>query len=235
MVRLEPDIGHFILENLFNFMAIVFLHKVVEEVYRSPAENAAKQRAEKQAKQDVDNAILQMRREFEDHPVTRELDGGIGASNISKTLLGKSGPQNLFSFIGFEGGSDPLQPIRRMFEDPDSMGIKVKYLRKSYKSGSLSITYSFEVTKPKIPESVLKEASIPWAKGWSWIDKIETGIPGFAYFLSRFGQKNSRSGGGIQIGEDKVPLRSSQFNPPENGYLKAIFKTFMDKVKAANY
>lgn len=231
MDHLELDIGHFTSQDLFNFMAIVFLQKVVEEVYRSPAENAAKRRAEKQLKTDIDNAILQMRKEFEDHPITKELDGGIGASNISKTLLGKSGPQNLFSFIGFEGGSDPIQPIREMFENPDSMGIKFRYLRKSYKSGSLSITYSFEVTKPKIPNSVLTATSVPWAKGWSWLDKIETGIPGFAYFLSKFGQKNSRSGGGIQSSKENAPLRSSQFIPPENGYLKAILKTFMEKVK----
>lgn len=234
MAHLELAIGHFTLEDLFDFMANFILDKIVEQVYRSPKEQAAKNRALKQANIDVENAIEEMRQEFENHPVTKELDGGVTATNISRTLLGKKGPQNLYAFIGFRKGTDPLEPIRKMFADPELMRTKVEFLRKDYQRGSLTITYVFKVKKPIIPSSVLKQTAVPWGEGWSWVEKIETDIPGFAYFLSKFGEKTSRSGGGVQVDEDEEePLRSSEFKPPRNGYLISIFKTFTQKVKSA--
>ena len=43
---------------------------------------------------------------FDSHPVTREIRGGANSSNISGTM--HSG--NLFGFIGFPAGSDPISP-----------------------------------------------------------------------------------------------------------------------------
>ena len=37
-------------------------------------------------------------RDFNEHPVTREIEGGVSAGNVSGTLAGYG---NLFSFIGF--------------------------------------------------------------------------------------------------------------------------------------
>ena len=46
-------------------------------------------------------------------PVTRELLAGPQARNISGTLGGYG---NLFTFIGFESGSDPISPIVSLLE-----------------------------------------------------------------------------------------------------------------------
>ena len=46
--------------------------------------------------------------EFLNHPISLELKGGISANNISGTL---GGVTNLFSFIGFDSGDDPIDPI----------------------------------------------------------------------------------------------------------------------------
>ena len=54
--------------------------------------------------------------EFESHPVTVEISGGVNAKNSSGTLGGKG---NLFRFIGFEAGSDPISPIS-LIEAPTS-------------------------------------------------------------------------------------------------------------------
>lgn len=55
----------------------------------------------------------QMIREFLNHPVTKEIKGGPTADNISGTLGGNG---NLFSYIGFEEGSDPIDPILNEFQ-----------------------------------------------------------------------------------------------------------------------
>ncbi len=46
--------------------------------------------------------------EFNNHPITQEIKGGISANNISGTL---NGITNLYSFIGFDEGTDPIKPI----------------------------------------------------------------------------------------------------------------------------
>ena len=53
----------------------------------------------------------QMIAEFQGHPVTREIQGGINSDNISGTL---NGITNLYSFIGFEDGADPTEVIEDM-------------------------------------------------------------------------------------------------------------------------
>ena len=52
--------------------------------------------------------------EFMNHPVTREILGGPNASNESGTLDGYG---NLFSFIGFNEGEDPIEIILDLLND----------------------------------------------------------------------------------------------------------------------
>ena len=47
--------------------------------------------------------------DFENHPLTRELSGGSEGSNITGTMS----KGNVFSFIGFESGYDPVNPISK--------------------------------------------------------------------------------------------------------------------------
>ena len=54
-----------------------------------------------------------MIQEFLNHNVTKEINLGPNAENISGTL---SGYGNLFSFIGFEKGDDPIKPILDILE-----------------------------------------------------------------------------------------------------------------------
>jgi len=49
--------------------------------------------------------------EFNAHPVTKEIEAGPTASNSSGTLGGYG---NLFSFIGFRSGSQPVAPLREL-------------------------------------------------------------------------------------------------------------------------
>jgi hypothetical protein len=120
--------------------------------------------------------------EFENHPVTLEIAGGIAASNISGTL---GGITNLFSFIGFDSGTDPLEPIRDLLN------------RSSYRivetGGSGSSTIIFDIPTAK---DIFKVTPMPWALGRSWAKGIESGISGLGYYVKQI--KNSRSGLGVQ-------------------------------------
>ena len=55
--------------------------------------------------------------EFESHPVTKELEMGPDAYNVSGTT---NGIGNLYSFIGFPQGANPVDPVRKLM-----MGIKI--------------------------------------------------------------------------------------------------------------
>jgi hypothetical protein len=236
MVLWVLDIGHFILialYNLFNDMAQVYLYKIIEEINKSNARRVIDSAAREKANEIVDEAVDRMRKDFENHPVTKELGGGIDASNISKTLRGGSEPENLYSFIGFEAETDAVQPVREMFYNPESMGIKPTLDSKPYLyKNQPKISYQFKVDYPQVPKNVISETKIPWMKSISWVTQIEDYIPGFKNFLGGDSFKTSRSGGGIQV---KGEVRRAEFKAPKNGYLSGIFDKFMGYVRSTKY
>lgn len=205
-------------------MATIFMKKITERIYKQSTSNKLDKALKARADLLLENATIAMQRDFEEHPVTREIDGGIGSANISNTLGGGSAPKNLFSFIGFDGGSDPLNPIRKRLYSDKQGGITMVKIGQDTRG--TSIRYQFKVSAPF--EQIYKETPIPWAKGLSWAEKIETDIPGFSKFLPAYGLKNSRSGGGVQLEND---VRSESFTPPEGGYLKGIFEKFVERIK----
>lgn len=205
-------------------MATIFMKKITERIYKQPTSDKLDKAIKARAELILENATIAMQRDFEEHPVTREIDGGIGAANISGTLGGGSAPKNLFSFIGFDGGSDPLTPIRKRLY-PDKQG-GITMTKVGQDTRGTMMRYQFKVSAPF--EQIYKETPIPWATGLSWAEKIETEIPGFAKFLPAYGLKNSRSGGGVQLEND---VRSGSFTPPEGGYLKGIFARFVERIR----
>lgn len=120
--------------------------------------------------------------QFESHPVTQEIAGGIASSNISGTL---GGITNLYSFIGFDAGTDPLEPIRALL------------YQSSYRiidsGSSFETTVIFDTPTAK---DIFKVTPMPWAVGRSWAKGIESGISGLGYYVKKI--KNSRSGLGVQ-------------------------------------
>lgn len=193
--------------------------------------------AEQRANEVFEDAVIGMQIDFEEHLVTREIDGGVGANNISQTLGGGRAPKNLYSFIGFSAADrvSPLDPIRDAL-NPDSavgkvIGPKMRYVKKEVANGNAR--FKFEVAAPN-KAAVYKATPMPWATGWSWAQKIETRIPGFAHFLARLMGKPSQSGGGIQAKDRQgnlVEVRTEDYTPPEGGYLTGIFDRFTERVR----
>lgn len=133
----------------------------------------------------IKNEIIE---EFENHPVTQEIEGGITAANISNTL---DGITNLYSFIGFESGDNPLDPIREQLKK-----INLRYTINS--KGELIFTVEFPTAK-----DIFKVTPMPWATGRSWAQGIEVGISGLGYYIKS--TINSRSGLGVQ---SQKPVRN---------------------------
>jgi len=150
--------------------------------------------------------------EFNEHPVTRELEAGPNSSNESGTLRNKG---NLFSFIGFPEGYDPIGPVRNLLQKIELSSAK------AVRSGP---NMSFKVNMPTQNEfeSVTK---MPWESGRSWLYDIERAISGLGQYL--FGQfKNSRSGTGMQLNKN---VTSNTFTPVK--YFGTMLQKFTQKLK----
>jgi hypothetical protein len=145
--------------------------------------------------------------EFLNHPVTKEIEMGINAKNISGTLGGGSG--NLFSFIGFDAGYDPIEPIEEVLLRTDFKLVKVTKRE-----------IEFSVMMPE-PRDIFAVTPMPWASGRSWAKGIETGISGLGYYLLK-STDGSRSGLGIQ--SPRKVRKKSRFKNTQ--YITAFIKKY---------
>ena len=155
------------------------------------------------------DAQNQMVQAYEEDPVTVEIDGGVSSSNSSSTLGGKG---NLFSFIGFEEGSDPTQPVKQLLRN------KINFSVKALTNGNFKI----EIAAPT-KETLYSISPIPWNPGRSWLDGIEKGISGLGSYVYR-DSPTSRSGKGIQT---KTNLGGRFSN---RSYMSTILKEFQKNV-----
>ena len=126
-----------------------------------------------------------MIREFLNHPVTEEIINGPEASNTSGTLNGYG---NLFSYIGFYDGDEPIKSILEEFEKSTIIF-----------SGLIEGGASWKIYIPD-KQDIWDASPMPWAVGRSWAKGIETGISGVGYYLysERKNLQTSRSGPAIQ-------------------------------------
>lgn len=138
--------------------------------------------------QRIYDAQEQMVEDFEDHPVTQEIEAGNSAEN-SSGLLGGYG--NLFSFIGFDEGSDPIGPLAQIFRRKIPFSVR-----------GINGLGKFNVTiQAPSKQEIYDVGQVDWMGGRSWLDGIEKGIAGLNRYLydEDYGFDNSRSGTGIQV------------------------------------
>lgn len=211
-------------------MAIVHMDKIVQKVYEARNEAGLRKIATARAEERFDKAVEGLKADFEEHPVTQELDRGIGSPNLSETLRGGDAPENLYSFIGFPAGSNPTDEVRDRLDPEHPDGPKMRYRGKEQRG--TTIRYQFIAQEPD-REAIWKNTPLPWAPGMSWAQKIEGVIPGFNAFIDRFMGDPSRSGGGVQA---KNPdgsireIRQGSYSRPAGGYLQTMFRRFLRRV-----
>jgi len=164
----------------------------------------------------VEKSKEEMIRQYENHPITKEIENGPEASNISNTLGGQG---NLFSYIGFEENSNPTESVKEVLKSSVRVDNKPNI---SISNKNLKI--NFPISGPTI-EEIESVSPMPFEGGKSWVRGIEKGISGFSYYVFRKFIKNSRSSTGIQ---SESEARSGSFRPTP--YMKEILKKFYSKV-----
>ena len=148
--------------------------------------------------------------DFNNHPVTQEIESGPNGKNTSNTL---NGIGNLFSYIGFFASQTPTQELRALLEKSFSFR-----KRTANKNGS-----KFIVTYPDI-ETIKKSTPMPWEGGRSWVSGIEKGISGFGFYLyKKF--IDGRSGEALQSANK---VRGSSFKRVR--YMSEIIKKFVNNM-----
>ena len=153
--------------------------------------------------------------EFMNHPITQEIQGGISATNSSNTL---GGITNLYSFIGFDEGTDPIRPIEEL--------LKKSNYRILFNNRSVEATVIFDIPTAA---QIFEITPMPWATGRSWARGIETGISGLGYYLKK--TKNSRSGLGVQSTNQQI---RSGVMFKNSKYISDLINRFNKELKQLN-
>jgi hypothetical protein len=180
----------------------------VQQVLNRQVGKAVRVDFEKKVKQDFAAIKNQLINEFLNHPVTKEIKNGPTASNISNTLNGVS---NLFAFIGFEDGDDPIAPIINILQS-----VEITFV------GEIPMGCKFSINMPT-PQDIFAVTPMPWASGRSWAQGVEKGISGLGYLLRRKSSK-SRSGEAIQ---SSVKIRGGSFKNTQ--YVSALINKYSKK------
>jgi hypothetical protein len=187
--------------------AIINFKSIQKKVFAS---EAYKKKAGQAARRKARNFFIPRKKKFMAkfyaHPVSREVSGGPDASNTSGVIIGEG---NLFSFIGFEKGSRPVETLGEFLDSFISM----EYVKYDQKLGE----WYFRIKLPS-QKDVLPVSKIPWQQGASWAFEIEKGIAGIGHYLHTDSVR-SRSGGGLQT---KKKTRPSA--PTRTKYLNQMVK-----------
>ena len=144
-------------------------------------------------------------KEFDDHDVTQELlnpeDG-----NKSKTLGGYG---DLFGFIGFEAGYDPISPVKLTLESKikfESTNLSILYPRNvkgQFATGKRTKVISISYRVPDLNDFSKSAKFQGWNGNRNWIKGIERGISGVSYYAD---YPRGRSERGLQL---RGPIKNS--------------------------
>jgi len=174
-------------------------------------ESSFKQEVRQVAQREFDPIYKQFLSNFDSHPVTMEIKGGTSATNISKTL---GGIGNLFTYIGFAEGSDPIKNLRDL----------LKFYNIQYHNRKNYISIQIEVPTK---EEVFIATPMPWATGRSWARGIERGISGLGQYLVK-SKRMGRSRSGYAI-ETQAPIRGGRFS--NTSYISSLLKDYYKNIK----
>ena len=185
----------------------------VQNALKRQAPKLLRRDFEKETRKQFKKLKNEMIKDFLTDSVTLELLEGAGAANISGTLGGIS---NLFAFIGFDSGDQPISPILQLLE-----GTQITYKKEIRQRG---IGVEFEVSLPTA-QDIFAITPLPWASGRSWSEGIERGLSGLGYLLRK---NKGRSGAAIQSRVNKVRGGKFQNRPYISALIKKYKKRFED-------
>lgn len=161
-------------------------------------------------KRNLKKARSQLIKDFDNHPVTIELEERADSSY----LIGDR--NSLFGFIGFPEDEEPAEIIRNYLSSENLFTVSPLIFRRKTAKAQVSIPdtkYIFNITP------------MPWAAGRSWAKGIESGISGLGRFLGKEGY--GRSDMGIQVPHN---LNSSTFKPTK--YISYIVRKAVESIRS---
>jgi len=185
----------------------------VQQALQRQAPKELRRNFEKEIKDKFKKIKNELIKEFLSDPVTIEILQGSSGTNISGTLGGVS---NLFAFIGFSSGEQPISPILQSLEN-----IQITYNKEIRKRG---IGVEFDVSMPTA-QDIFTITPLPWASGRSWAEGIERGLSGLGYLLRKDG---GRSGAAVQSRVNKIRSGRFQNRPYISALIKKYTKRFED-------
>jgi len=185
----------------------------------------------KQFNQEKQNTLL----EFDSHDVTQEL-AEPEKGNISNTLGGYG---DLFGFIGFEAGSDPVLPVKLALESKikfKSTNLSIIYPRNArgqFATGKRTKNIKIIFQVPDLNDFDKAAKFEGWNGGRNWVKGIERGISGVSYYAD---YPRGRSERGLQL---RGQIKNSASDRPSGfktrPYITEIIenfkKNFKNKVK----
>lgn len=205
---------------------------VLREIERQTPKEFGKQ-LEKIAREKFEIIKNEMLDEFEQHPITIELEAGESSKNTSGTL---SGYGNLFTFIGFPSGYDPLGEVRLRLNQTILKKIGFSKGRLNFITTEPTREALFKITK-------FSDFRNDFEGSRSWLDGIETGISGLGFYLYIQGKdfEDSRSGPAIQLkggkksesalggGSTGGAILSQRTRYKRTSYISGILRRFREK------
>ena len=144
------------------------------------------------------------------HQVSKEIKSGPFGSPSSGAV---SGGGNLFSFLGFNEGSDPITELESFLQER----IQIKLASTLFKNGKAKVS----ILVPSKKDFNLN-LSLSWDSGRSWPHAIEEGLSNLGYFLSISG---GRSSGGIQVNSQ---VKNVQFS--HQPYISKEIENFKERM-----
>lgn len=163
---------------------IIINFKALEEILEEPVRKAALPIAREIAESRFDTAKEAFLKNFLSHPVSTELESGPKHEGGSLPI------GNLFSFIGFNDGEDPVGELYQFLDDEI-------YLNKTARYEKAARRFVFTVAIPS-KEEITDQTPMPWGTARSWVFGIEAGIQGLNHYIFSQNRDLGRSTGGIQ-------------------------------------
>ena len=141
------------------------------------------------AKQKSDKLKRDFLKDFDAHPVTREIKQG--PSGMASSLLGGRG--NFFGFLGCNSGQQPIEILRDQIENNITILNKKGKVKKI---SNTSFVWQFDISVPSKAD-IYNVTPMTWSTK-SWVKGVERGITNYSNTIFKE-SKNSRSGVAIQV------------------------------------
>lgn len=182
---------------------------------------------EKYAKEQFESQKGKAMEEFDSHPVTKELTDPEGG-NISMTLGGYG---DLFGFIGFEAGFDPIDPVRAALKSKlkfKGSNLSIIYPRNSrgqFVSGQRTKELKINFEVPNLDDFNDSAEFQGWNGGRNWVKGIERGISGASNFAD---YPRGRSGRGVQLKGEIKKFSGPPLGFKTRSYITKIVDNFLN-------